>query len=59
MTSHLLSFVLFLPLAGMLVLLAMPAENRRLIRLWANAVSIATLLLSHCFIARYYLNAGG
>ena len=59
MTSHLLSFVLFLPLAGMLALLAIPAENRRLIRIWANAVSIATFLLSLCFIARFDLNAGG
>jgi NADH-quinone oxidoreductase subunit M len=59
MTSHLLSFVLFLPLAGMLLLLAMPAENRRLIRIWANAVSIATFLLSLCFIAKFDLNASG
>ena len=43
----------------MLALLAIPAENRRLIRIWANAVSIATFLLSLCFIAKFDLNAGG
>lgn len=59
MTSHLLSSILFLPLAGMLVLLAMPSENRKLIRGWANAVSIATFLLSLCLIVRFDINAGG
>jgi NADH-quinone oxidoreductase subunit M len=46
MTEHLLSIVLFLPLAGMLVLLAIPAERKTLVRLWANAVMLAGFLVS-------------
>lgn len=57
MTSHLLSLIFFLPLAGMLVLLAMPSENRKLIRGWANAVAIATFLLSLCLIVRFDASA--
>lgn len=59
MTSHLLSLILFLPLAGMFVLLAMPSENRRLTRGWATAVTTATFLLSLFLIARFDLNAAG
>src|SRR5262249_21619913 len=44
--SHLLSFVVFLPLAGLAVLAALPAGSKRLIRLWANAIFLAGFLVS-------------
>jgi NADH-quinone oxidoreductase subunit M len=53
MTSHLLSLILFLPLAGMLVLLAIPASNRRLLRGWANFVAAITLAISLLLIPNF------
>ncbi|HWQ55378.1 MAG TPA: NADH-quinone oxidoreductase subunit M [Bryobacteraceae bacterium] len=44
--EHLLSIVLFTPLAGMLVLMLLPASNTRLIKLWANGVALAGFLVS-------------
>jgi NADH-quinone oxidoreductase subunit M len=44
--EHLLSIVLFTPLAGMLILLFLPAANARAIKLWANGVALAGLLVS-------------
>ena len=44
--DHLLSIVLFTPLAGMLVLLLIPATNARAIKLWANAVALVGFLVS-------------
>ena len=44
--EHLLSIVLFTPLAGLLVLLFLPASNARAIKLWANGVALAGLLVS-------------
>ncbi|MBM3774048.1 MAG: NADH-quinone oxidoreductase subunit M [Acidobacteria bacterium] len=44
--DHLLSVVLFTPLAGMAVLLLIPSNNERWIRLWANLVALAGFLVS-------------
>ncbi|MCL4401675.1 MAG: NADH-quinone oxidoreductase subunit M [Acidobacteria bacterium] len=44
--EHLLSFVLFTPLAGMLVLFFLPSTNARLIKLWANATAFVGFLVS-------------
>src|SRR5579871_2537338 len=44
--SHILSIVLFTPLVGALVLLFLPSENARAIKLWANAVALAGFLVS-------------
>jgi NADH-quinone oxidoreductase subunit M len=44
--EHLLSIVLFTPLAGMLVLFFLPASNPRAIKLWANGVALAGFLVS-------------
>jgi NADH-quinone oxidoreductase subunit M len=44
--DHILSIVLFTPLAGMLVLLLIPSANARAIRLWANAASLLGFLVS-------------
>jgi NADH-quinone oxidoreductase subunit M len=57
MTTHLLSLVLFLPLAGLAVLLAIPAENKRLVRLWANAVFLAGFLVSLPLVTTFDRNA--
>src|SRR5262249_27594559 len=59
MTSHLLSLVVFLPLAGMAALLAIPAENKRLIRLWANAVFLASFLVSVPLVTNFDHNVTG
>lgn len=39
--THLLSLILFTPLAGLLVLLCIPAQHTKLIRLWANITALA------------------
>ena len=44
--DHLLSVVLFTPLAGLLVLLFIPSSNPKAIRLWANAAGLAGFLVS-------------
>lgn len=44
--DHILSIVLFTPLAGLLVLLLIPSSNSRAIKLWANAASLAGFLVS-------------
>lgn len=59
MPSHLLSIVLFVPLAGMLILLALPAANFKLHRLWGNIVSAAAFALSLLIIPAFNSNAAG
>src|SRR5579872_6242564 len=44
--DHILSIVLFTPLAGLLVLLFIPSSNARAIKLWANAVAMLGFLVS-------------
>jgi len=44
--DHILSIVLFTPLAGMLVLLFLPSSNPRLIKLWANIAAFIGFLVS-------------
>src|SRR5438132_6267001 len=44
--DHILSIVLFTPLAGLLVLLFIPSSNARAIRLWANGASFLGFLVS-------------
>jgi NADH-quinone oxidoreductase subunit M len=44
--DHILSIVLFTPLAGLLVLLFIPSSNARAIKLWANLASFAGFLVS-------------
>ena len=44
--DHILSIVLFTPLAGLVVLLFLPASNPRLVRLWANGAALAGFLVS-------------
>lgn len=46
MNEHLLSLVLFTPLAGLLVLLFIPGKQKNLIRWWANISAAAGFLVS-------------
>jgi NADH-quinone oxidoreductase subunit M len=59
MTAHLLSLVLFLPLAGMLALFLIPKQNKNLIRLWANVASGATFLVSLLLLSGFQASAIG
>ena len=51
--DHILSIVLFTPLAGLLVLLFIPSSNARAIKLWANAVALAGFLVSIPLVLRF------
>jgi NADH-quinone oxidoreductase subunit M len=53
MDQHLLSVILFAPLAGMLVLLLIPSSNKTLIKLWANLVAFACFLVSIPLVTRF------
>jgi NADH-quinone oxidoreductase subunit M len=44
--DHILSIVLFTPLAGLLVLLFIPSSNARAIKLWANGIALLGFLVS-------------
>jgi NADH-quinone oxidoreductase subunit M len=59
MNEHLLSIVLFTPLAGLLVLLFLPASNKNLIRLWANFSAVAGFLVSLPLVFRFDKSNGG
>ena len=59
MNEHLLSIVLFTPLAGMLVLLLLPAGNKSLIRIWANVAALAGFLVSLPLVFRFDNTADG
>jgi NADH-quinone oxidoreductase subunit M len=59
MNDHLLSIVLFTPLAGMLVLLLIPASNKSLIRIWANLVALAGFLVSLPLLSRFDRSLAG
>ena len=59
MNEHLLSIVLFTPLAGMLVLLLLPAGNKSLIRIWANVAGLAGFLVSLPLVFRFDKTADG
>jgi NADH-quinone oxidoreductase subunit M len=53
MDQHLLSIILFAPLAGLLGLLLIPSRNKDLVRVWANVASFAGFLLSMPLIWRF------
>ncbi|MBL8294434.1 MAG: NADH-quinone oxidoreductase subunit M [Bryobacterales bacterium] len=56
MNGNLLSYVLFLPLLGALVLLALPKQA---VRLWANVVAIAGFLISIPLVTSFDKSNGG
>src|SRR6185295_7052835 len=53
MDQHLLSIILFAPLAGMLVLLLIPSSNKYLIKLWANLAAFGCFLVSIPLVTRF------
>ncbi|MGB7758589.1 MAG: NADH-quinone oxidoreductase subunit M [Bryobacteraceae bacterium] len=59
MDQHILSIVLLTPLAGLAVLLFLPASNRGLIRVWANLTSLAGFLVSLPLVFRFDKNLAG
>lgn len=59
MEEHLLSLVLFTPLAGLAVLLVLPGSNKTLIKVWANLSAIAGFLVSLPLVLRFDRNAPG
>src|SRR5215831_7394138 len=59
MDNHLLSLILFTPLAGLLVLLFIPGRQQNLIRIWANIASFAGFLVSLPLVSRFDKNAPG
>jgi len=59
MNGHLLSWVLFTPLVGMVVLLLIPASQKNLIRIWANVAAFAGFLVSLPLVFGFNKNASG
>jgi len=59
MDQHLLSIVLFTPLAALVVLLFLPASNKNLIRIWANASALAGFLVSIPLVTRFDRSLAG
>ncbi len=59
MSEHLLSIVLFTPLAGMFILLLIPGSRKDLIRIWANIAGLAGFLVSVPLVLRFDKNASG
>src|SRR5882672_9697633 len=53
MDQHLLSIILFAPIAGMLVLLLIPSSSKTAIKLWANLVAFACFLVSLPLVTRF------
>src|SRR5690348_3144057 len=44
--DHILSIVLFTPLAGAFILLLIPSGNSRFIRVWANGIALLGFVVS-------------
>jgi NADH-quinone oxidoreductase subunit M len=59
MDQHLLSIVLFAPLAGMLVLLLIPSSSKNAIKLWANLVGFVCFLISLPLVSRFDKSVSG
>jgi NADH-quinone oxidoreductase subunit M len=53
MDQHLLSIILFAPLAGLLVLLLIPSSNKNLIKIWANVAAFGCFLISLPMVTRF------
>src|ERR1022692_2684867 len=59
MDQHLLSIVLFTPMAGLAVLLFLPGKSKDLIRIWANLVGFGAFLFSLPLVRRFQVGAPG
>ena len=58
MNEHLLSIVLFTPLAGLAVLLFIPSSQKQWIRIWANVAGLAGFLVSIPLVTRFDRSIG-
>src|SRR6202047_1153277 len=59
MDQHLLSIVLFAPLAGFVILLLIPGSQKNLIRLWANLVGFGSFVISLLLVSGFDKNTPG
>jgi len=59
MNEHLISIILFTPLAGLLVLFLIPSSQKTLIKTWANVSSLAGFLISLLLLRTFDKNYGG
>ncbi|MEJ7605219.1 MAG: NADH-quinone oxidoreductase subunit M [Bryobacteraceae bacterium] len=59
MTDQLLSIVLFTPLVGALILMLLPSDNARLLKLWANLVALAGFAVSLPLVVAFDNNRAG
>src|SRR5215472_6334201 len=59
MDQHLLSIILFTPLAGLAILLFLPGKSKDLIRVWANLVGFAGFLISLPLVSRFRTGTPG
>jgi len=59
MNDHLLSLVLFTPLAGLVVLLFIPSSQKGAIKVWANLVAFAGFLISLPLVSRFDKGVSG
>src|SRR5579862_10031573 len=59
MTDHLLSLILFTPLAGLLILMLIPGSQKNLIKVWANLASFAGFLISLPLVSRFDKTVSG
>src|SRR5579859_3477315 len=59
MDQHLLSLVLFAPLAGFAILLLIPGSQKNLIKIWANLVAFAGFLISLPLVSRFDKTVAG
>src|SRR4051794_23423055 len=57
MDQHLLSVILFAPLAGMLVLMFIPGSAKTAIKIWANLAAFGCFLVSLPLVTRFDKNA--
>src|SRR5688572_3405250 len=56
--DHILSLILVVPLAGLVVLLLLPSNNPRLIKLWANVAALAGLAATLPLLLRFQPGGG-
>jgi NADH-quinone oxidoreductase subunit M len=59
MNDHLLSIILFTPLAGAILLMLLPSSNGRVLKVWANIVALAGFLVSLPLVWRFDNSAQG
>ena len=59
MCDHLLSWILFTPLLGMVAVLSVPSSNKYLVRWVANLAALASFLVSLQLVLRFDTHAAG